>query len=141
MALRNVTAKVTTETTVEFQANTKEEANDIARDIILGERPAPDSITVEIIDVGPVILNEETARARIEELTEMIVDLRVDLAEANLLEGYCIYSGCGNPIKKDVDCYEIGCDECRAQYFEKYRELVRQEMNPDFKWEESNEES
>ena len=141
MALRKVTAKVTTETTVVFQANTREEADYIARDIIRTQHLTPNRISVEIIDVGPVILNEETARARIEELTEMIVDLRVDLAEANLPEGYCVYSGYGNPIKKDVDCYEIGCDECRAQYFEKYRELVRQEMNPDFEWEESNEEN
>ena len=51
MALRDVTAKVITETTIQFQASTGEEADSEARRIITEERPAPDIISVEIISV------------------------------------------------------------------------------------------
>lgn len=138
MALRNVTAKVTTETTVELQANTREEADYIARDIIRTQHPTPNRMSVEIIDVSPVILDEETARARIKELTEIIIDLKVDLLAERFPEGYCLCRCYGNIFDHKIDCDKQDCDACRLKYLDKYRELVKQEMNPDFEWEESN---
>lgn len=66
--------------------------------------------------------------AKVSELKEMIVDLRVELAESLLGSGNCPYRTFGNTDNIDVDCNAKTCVECKEEYFENYREEVRKEV-------------
>lgn len=66
--------------------------------------------------------------AKISELKEMIVELKVDLHMANLPYGTCPYRYFGNPTNKEADCNEVSCYECKRIYFEDYENVVRKEV-------------
>lgn len=66
-------------------------------------------------------------QARINELINEIVSLRVDLLAAELPEGYCLPRCCGLPVLKEIVCNETDCDDCRREYLEAYAEHVRKE--------------
>ena len=66
--------------------------------------------------------------AKVSELKEMIVDLKVELAESLLGYGHCPYKTFGNTDNIDVDCNATTCTECKEEYFENYREEVRKEV-------------
>lgn len=61
----------------------------------------------------------------IEELKEIIVDLKVSLAKANIPYGNCPYAYYHN-IEQEFDCGDIGCDQCRRMFFDKYENKVRE---------------
>lgn len=66
--------------------------------------------------------------AKISELKEIIVDLKVELHKANLPYGCCPYRWFGNPTNKELDCNEVGCDECKRTYFDDYEAKTRKEI-------------
>ena len=66
--------------------------------------------------------------AKISELKEIIVELKVELHEACLPYGACPYRWFGNLTNKEVDCNEIGCDECKRIYFDEYEARIRKEV-------------
>ena len=51
--------------------------------------------------------------AKVSELKEMIVDLRVELLEEMLGSGNCPYRTFGNPDNIDLDCNTKTCVECK----------------------------
>lgn len=68
--------------------------------------------------------------AKVSELKEMIVDLRVELLEEMLgnSNSNCPYRTFGNPDNVDLDCNAKSCVECKEEFFERYREEVRKEV-------------
>lgn len=60
--------------------------------------------------------------ATVEELKEMIVELKVDLAKASVPNGHCPYAYYPG-IKQDGDCDD--CNKCKREFFEKYENIVR----------------
>ena len=66
--------------------------------------------------------------AKVSELKEMIVELKVDLRAAQLPDCACPYRWFGNSEDIEIDCNEIGCDECKMLYFENYEKKVRKEV-------------
>jgi hypothetical protein len=66
--------------------------------------------------------------AKISELKEIIVDLRVELHMAQLPYGTCPYRWFGNPTNKELDCNEIDCNVCKRNYFDDYEAKVRKEV-------------
>jgi hypothetical protein len=60
--------------------------------------------------------------ATVEELKEMIVELKVDLAEAHIPRGHCPYSYYPS-MAHDEDCDD--CDKCRREFLHKYERIVR----------------
>ena len=60
----------------------------------------------------------------VEELKEIIVDLKVSLAQAQVPRGHCHYAyypGIEGECKEDGDC-----DECRREFWQKYRTKVEE---------------
>lgn len=55
--------------------------------------------------------------AKISELKEMIVELKLDLVGANIPHGHCPYAYY-HPTTKHNDCGEIDCDKCRYRFME-----------------------
>ena len=66
--------------------------------------------------------------AKISELKEMIIDLKVELRMEQLPYGACPYRWFGNSENKNVACSEISCDECKRGYFEDYESKIRKEV-------------
>lgn len=65
--------------------------------------------------------------ATIEELKEMIVDLRVQIVSKNVPQGHCPYAYYNreNPISS---CNDVGCDECKAIFLEGMRKDIEEEV-------------
>ena len=60
--------------------------------------------------------------ATAEELKEIIIGLKVDLAKANVPYGHCPYVYYPS-IKQDGECDD--CNKCKREFFEKYESTVR----------------
>lgn len=60
--------------------------------------------------------------ATVEELKEIIIDLKLSLAKANIPQGHCPYAYYSN-IEQEGDCDD--CNKCKRQFFEKYEDKVR----------------
>ena len=61
--------------------------------------------------------------ATVEELKEMIIELKVDLAKAQIPQGHCPYAyypGIEGGCVADIDC-----GRCKREFFEKYENKVR----------------
>ena len=65
--------------------------------------------------------------AKISELKEMIIDLKLDLINANIPHGHCPYAYYHTTIKHN-DCGEIDCDECRHRFMEDMEKDIRKEI-------------
>jgi hypothetical protein len=63
--------------------------------------------------------------ATIEQLKEIIIELKVDAARARVPYGHCPYAyyTC---IENEEDCDD--CNKCMRNFFEKYESLIRQEV-------------
>lgn len=60
----------------------------------------------------------------IPELKEIIVDLEVRLARANIPQGNCPYAY--YPIiEQEFDCNDISCSKCKIMFFDKYKNKIR----------------
>jgi hypothetical protein len=65
--------------------------------------------------------------AKISELKEMIVELKLDLINANIPYGHCPHAYYHPPIKYG-DCGEIDCDMCRRRFMEDMERDIRKEI-------------
>ena len=65
--------------------------------------------------------------AKISELKEMIVELKLDLINANIPYGHCPYTYY-QPSTKHGDCGEIDCDKCRYRFMEDMERDIRKEV-------------
>lgn len=65
--------------------------------------------------------------AKISELKEMIVELKLDLINANIPYGHCPHAYYHPPIKYG-DCGEIDCDMCRRRFMEDMERDTRKEI-------------
>ena len=80
---------------------------------------------------GIIVLTEEMEdiimAATIEELKEMIVDLRMDLVEANIPSGNCPYAYYhrDNPISS---CNDVSCSECKRIFLDGMRKDIEKEV-------------
>lgn len=63
--------------------------------------------------------------AKISELKEMIVDLRLDLIRARIPYGHCPYAYYQPTTKRDIDCNEVGCDKCKRIFMEDMENDIR----------------
>ena len=63
--------------------------------------------------------------AKISELKEMIIDLRLDLIRANISQGNCPYAYYQPTTKRDTDCNKIGCNECKRIFMEDMEKDIR----------------
>ena len=64
--------------------------------------------------------------ATIEELKEIIIELKVDLAKANVPYGHCphaYYPG----MKHDGQCDD--CNQCTREFFQRYENIVRAKVD------------
>ena len=66
--------------------------------------------------------------AKISELKEIIVSLKVELLKSKLPDSCCPYRYFGNPTNKEIDCNEIDCSNCKRIYFEDYRSEIKKEV-------------
>ena len=66
--------------------------------------------------------------ATVEQLKEIIVDLKIALMKANIPNGHCPYAYY-HSIEQKGDCDD--CDKCKREFFEKYENKIRQEVE---KW-------
>lgn len=65
--------------------------------------------------------------ATVEELKEMIVNLKVWLRESYIPHGNCPY--CYFSVEGSTrECGSIDCDLCRKEYFYLYRQQVKREV-------------
>lgn len=65
--------------------------------------------------------------AKISKLKEMIVELKLDLINANIPYGHCPYAYYHPPIKYG-DCGEIDCNMCRRRFMEDMERDIRKEV-------------
>lgn len=65
--------------------------------------------------------------ATVNELKEMIIDLRVDLVKARIPETNCPYAYY-NMDMENIDCNEISCNECKRIFLENMREKIKEEV-------------
>lgn len=63
--------------------------------------------------------------ATIEQLKEIIVELRLELIRANIPQGHCPYAYYYG-VEQEGDCDD--CNECKRKFFEKYEMKIRQEV-------------
>ena len=63
--------------------------------------------------------------ATIEELKEIIIDLKVQLVRTNIPYGHCPYSYYPG-ISQEGDCDD--CDKCKRRFFEKYESEIRKDV-------------
>ena len=63
--------------------------------------------------------------AKISELKEMIVDLKLDLIRARIPYGNCPYAYYQPTTKRDIDCNEVGCDKCKRIFMEDMEKDIR----------------
>ena len=66
--------------------------------------------------------------ATISELKEKIVDLKLDVIRAEIPQGHCPYAYYQPTTKRDVDCNEIGCNECKRIFMEDMEKDIRKEV-------------
>lgn len=68
--------------------------------------------------------------ATIEQLKEIIIELKVDVARARVPYGHCPYAyfTC---VETEEECGDCDCTECKCKFFEKYKSIIRQEVE---KW-------
>lgn len=64
--------------------------------------------------------------AKISELKEMIVELKMDLIRANIPHGHCPYVYYDPSV--NIDCNEVECDECRRIFMENMEKDIRKEV-------------
>lgn len=75
--------------------------------------------------VNPTVKNMAT----VEELKNIIVDLRVDLINANIPNGHCPYAYYSKSKQKDREnCDNIDCDVCRRKFLKDKEEDIRVEV-------------
>lgn len=66
--------------------------------------------------------------ATVEELKEMIVKLKVELAEAHIPRERCPYSYYPS-VAHDEDCDDFDdCDKCHREFLHKYERIVREKV-------------
>lgn len=65
--------------------------------------------------------------ATVEELKEMIMDLKVELLEVQVPDNCCPYAYFN--YDKNTDCGDISCFKCKNIFFENYRNKIRKEVN------------
>lgn len=65
------------------------------------------------------------------ELKEMIVDLKMELIEANIPKGHCpyFYYSTSKKCHAEVNCNEVECDECQRQFYNDKREDIEKYVN------------
>lgn len=63
--------------------------------------------------------------ATIEQLKEIIVELRLELMRAKIPQGHCPYAYY-HGVEQEGDCDD--CDECKRKFFEKYEIKIKQEV-------------
>ena len=63
--------------------------------------------------------------AKISELKEMIIDLRLDLIRSNIPQCNCLYAYYQPTTKRDTNCNEIGCNECKRIFMEDMEKDIR----------------
>lgn len=66
--------------------------------------------------------------ATVEQLKEIIVDLKISLMKANIPYGHCPYAYYYG-VEQEGDCDD--CNKCKRNFFEKYENKIRQEVE---KW-------
>ena len=60
--------------------------------------------------------------ATVEELKEMMIELKVDLAKANVPYGHCPYAYYPG-MKQHGDCDD--CNKCKREFYQEYENIVR----------------
>lgn len=63
--------------------------------------------------------------AKISELKEIIVNLKLDLISAGIPQGNCPYAYYQPTTKRDTDCNEISCYECKKIFMEDMEKDIR----------------
>ena len=66
--------------------------------------------------------------ATVEELKEMIVDLRMTNIAANIPMGNCPYAYYRVPGMHEVNCIETNCRQCRSDFMDAMRIRVAAEV-------------
>ena len=67
--------------------------------------------------------------ASVEELKEMIIDLRIDLVRANIPNGHCPYAYYSTSKQKNREnCDDIDCSECKRKFFKDKENDIRAEV-------------
>ena len=66
--------------------------------------------------------------ATIEELKDMIVELRMDLVRANIPYTDCPYAYYSTSKQSDRSCEDISCNECKAKFMRDMREDIEIEV-------------
>lgn len=64
--------------------------------------------------------------ASVNELKEMIIDLRMNLVRANIPSGNCPYAYYRTTTEREGDCED--CDKCSAQFFKDMEYDIRLEV-------------
>lgn len=68
--------------------------------------------------------------ASVEELKEMIIDLRMDLIRANIPYEHWPYAYSSTSKHEGRrNCDDISCSECKRKFFEDNENDIRQEVN------------
>ena len=65
--------------------------------------------------------------ATIEELKEIIINLKMDIAYASVPKNHCPDAHYPD-FTYDWDCSKMSCEECHRIFFEKYKEKITQEV-------------
>ena len=65
--------------------------------------------------------------SKISELKEKIIELKLDLINANIPHGHCPYAYYNPPVTHG-DCGEIDCDMCRRRFMEDMEMEIRKEV-------------
>lgn len=64
---------------------------------------------------------------KIQKLKDLIVELKLDLVDANIPYGNCPYAYY-RPSTKHNDCGEIDCDECRKRFLDDMKKEIVEEV-------------
>lgn len=65
--------------------------------------------------------------ATVEELKDMIVDLKIDLVKANIPKGHCPYAY--YPIEKPIsNCDGDICEDCKKNFFNIMRKAIEEKV-------------
>lgn len=62
------------------------------------------------------------------QLKEMIIDLRMQVVQMSIPKGHCPYAYYGLENAPNIDCNEIGCSTCHAQFNQIMRERITKEV-------------